>query len=65
MSLFGMEPADIWNMLLFLFLFLPVVAFCFSLWVAFLFCVLEKVFDLVVDLWHKISDYVEWSLNDD
>lgn len=63
MSLFGMEPADVWNLFLFLFLFLPIVAFCFSLWVVFLIHMLEKASDLVIDLWNKISDYIEsiWS----
>lgn len=63
MSLFRIEPADIWSLFLLLFLFLPIVAFFFSLWVAFLFCMLEKVSDLVIDLWRKMSDYIEriWS----
>lgn len=59
MSLLGMEPADIWDMLLFLFLFLPVVAFCFSLWVEFLIRMLEKVPDLADYLWRRVSDYIE------
>jgi hypothetical protein len=54
MSLFGMEPADFWSLFLFIFLFLPIVALGFSWWITFLFCMLEKVSDVIVDLWHKI-----------